>query len=164
MRIRPQIVVLYASPRDHAAVQPVFDVLTRFGVAFDRRVLSAHRTQHELIAAVDEITAEGPALFICAAGLAAHLAGLVAGRCIRPVIGLPLSRGSLNGLDALLATVQMPAGVPVATVGIDAAENAAYLALQIAGLYDDSVAEALTRQRSKVVSEYIDSYSDGHGA
>ena len=99
-------------------------------------------------------------MFICAAGLAAHLAGVVAGRCVRPVIGLPLARGPLGGLDALLATVQMPSGVPVATVGVDAAENAAYLALQIAGLYDDSVAEALTRQRDEVVSEYISANPD----
>lgn len=150
------MVVLLGSPRDHPAVRGAVDVLDEFGVASQVHALSAHRTQHALVELVDDVVERGPAVFICAAGLAAHLAGLVAGRCVLPVIGLPLSRGPLSGMDSLLSTVQMPEGVPVATVGIDAARNAGLLAVQMLGLSDATLRAALSEHRAATVVEYAD--------
>lgn len=150
----PRMAIIYASPRDRTAIEPAIAVLADFRVPYSEHVLSAHRTQRQLIQLVDEIVLQGPAIFICAAGLAAHLAGVVAGRCTLPVIGIPISRGALNGMDALLATVQMPSGVPVAAVGIDAAENAGLLALQIIALTNPDVAAQLADRRERGALEY----------
>ena len=137
------------SESDWPAMQACADVLTELGVEFEARVTSAHRTPDATASLVADAEARGCAAFICAAGMAAHLAGAVAARTLRPVIGVPLASGPLAGFDALLATVQMPGGVPVATVAVGkaGARNAAWLAAQILALEDAALARTLAAQR-----------------
>ena len=119
-------------------------------VKFEVRVSSAHRTPKETASYVEDATNRDCAVFICAAGLAAHLAGAVAAHTTRPVIGVPIDAGPLNGFDALLSTVQMPPGIPVATVAIGkpGAKNAAYLAAQILALSDAKLSAKLEEERN----------------
>lgn len=143
--------ILMGSESDWETMEHCQKMLADFGVTSDMRVLSAHRTpqavQEYLKASIDQ----GVQLFIAAAGMAAHLAGAVAAHSVRPVIGVPLDGSSLHGMDALLATVQMPAGIPVATVAIGkaGAKNAAILAVQILALQDASLNEKLLADRKK---------------
>lgn len=127
------------------------ETLAEFGVASDIKVLSAHRTPDALAAYMVEAEKNGVQLFIAAAGMAAHLAGAVASRTVKPVIGVPLDASSLGGLDSLLSTVQMPAGIPVATVAIGkaGAKNAGFLAVQILALSDPELARKISEQRKK---------------
>jgi 5-(carboxyamino)imidazole ribonucleotide mutase len=131
-----------------------FDVLRAFGVAFEARITSAHRTPEATKAYVQDAEQRGCAVFIAAAGMAAHLAGAVAAATVKPVIGVPMN-ASLDGLDALLSTVQMPAGIPVATVAIGkaGAKNAAYLAAQILSLADAPLAQRLLEERAANAQE-----------
>jgi 5-(carboxyamino)imidazole ribonucleotide mutase len=131
------------SPNDKQKVAPAEEMLSRFGVESDVRVLSAHRNPADVAAFAEGARDEGFGAVICAAGMAAHLAGVVAAHTTLPVIGLPLSGGALNGVDALYATVQMPKGVPVATVAIDGAANAGILAVQILAVSDATLAAKL---------------------
>ncbi|MDA7989791.1 MAG: 5-(carboxyamino)imidazole ribonucleotide mutase [Gammaproteobacteria bacterium] len=135
---QPFAAVLVGSKSDLPAMQATFDALEKFGVRWEARVSSAHRTPDITRRYVRDAEERGCAVFIAAAGLAAHLAGAVAAHSIRPVIGVPMEGGALNGHDALLATVQMPGGVPVACVAIGraGAVNAANLAAQIMALGD----------------------------
>ena len=127
------------------------DVLGELGIEFEVRVSSAHRTPDETAAYVDDAESRGCNVFICGAGLAAHLAGAVAARTTRPVIGVPMDSGSLSGFDALLSTVQMPPGIPVATVAVGrtGAKNAGYMAAQILALGNETLAERLLQDRSQ---------------
>ena len=129
------VAVLMGSDSDLPVMRTTFEVFDRLGIAFEARITSAHRTPDATRTYVHDAAARGCAVFIAAAGLAAHLAGAVAAETVRPVIGVPIDAGPLNGLDALLSTVQMPAGIPVATVAIGraGARNAAWLAAQISG-------------------------------
>jgi 5-(carboxyamino)imidazole ribonucleotide mutase len=127
---------------------PAAHMLERFGVEADERVLSAHRTPDEVAAFARSARQEGFAAVICGAGLAAHLAGAVAAHTTLPVIGVPLSGGTLGGIDALYSTVQMPRGVPVATVSIDGAANAAILAVEMMAVTDESLARQLVEFRA----------------
>lgn len=138
-----KVAVLMGSTNDKEQMAPAAEVLGRFGVEVEEKVLSAHRTPEEVGAFAATARDEGFAVIICGAGLAAHLAGAVAARTTLPVIGVPLSGGALEGQDALLATVQMPPGVPVATVGIDGAANAGLLAVQILAVTDNALATKL---------------------
>jgi 5-(carboxyamino)imidazole ribonucleotide mutase len=122
---------------------PVTRMLERFGVEADQRVLSAHRNPEEVAAFAKGAREAGFGVLICGAGMAAHLAGVVAAHTTLPVVGVPLSGGALSGVDALYATVQMPTGIPVATVAIDGAANAAVLAVEMLALGDERLSSAL---------------------
>ena len=143
-----RVAVLMGSPSDRERMAPAVQTLERFGVEADERVLSAHRSPDELAAFARSAREEGFAAMICGAGLAAHLAGAVAAHTTLPVIGVPLSGGPLSGQDALYSTVQMPRGIPVATVSIDGAANAAILAVEMLAVTDEKLAHQLAEFRA----------------
>ncbi|GAA4895475.1 5-(carboxyamino)imidazole ribonucleotide mutase [Ferrimonas pelagia] len=147
----PFVAVLMGSDSDLPIMQTTLDTLKSFEIPFEAKVTSAHRTPAATHAYVTDAEARGCKVFICAAGLAAHLAGAVAGITTRPVIGVPIDNGPLQGHDALLSTVMMPGGVPVATVAIGkaGAKNAGYLAAQILGVGSDALAEQVKLERAK---------------
>ena len=155
---RPFVAVLMGSDSDLPVMEEALAILKRFGIATELRILSAHRTPEVTHAYVKEANARGCAVFIAAAGLAAHLAGTVAALTIKPVIGVPMEGGPLNGVDALLSTVQMPGGVPVAcmALGKAGAKNAAYLATQILELQETVLAERLRSEREETVKNILD--------
>jgi 5-(carboxyamino)imidazole ribonucleotide mutase len=144
------VAILMGSENDWPVMEATTQVLSTFDVAFEVRVSSAHRTPAETQAYVADATSRGCSVFICAAGLAAHLAGAVAAHTVRPVIGVPIDAGPLSGLDALLSTVQMPGGIPVATVAIGkaGARNAGYLAVQMMSLAAPDLADRLQAERA----------------
>jgi len=144
-----EVTLLMGSASDWPFVRPATEVLEDLSVGVEVHVASAHRSPERTVQLVEEAEARGCRIFICAAGMAAHLAGMVAAHTLRPVLGVPLPGGVLDGVDALLSTVQMPPGVPVATlaVGTAGARNAAYLAAQIIALQRPEVAESLRRHR-----------------
>ena len=146
---KPFVAILMGSDSDLPVVQATLDTLGSLGVPYEVKITSAHRTPAATHAYVKEADSRGCAVFIAAAGLAAHLAGTVAGLTLKPVIGIPMDGGPLNGMDSLLSTVQMPGGIPVATVAIGkaGAKNAAYLAAQILALSDATIAEQLSKDR-----------------
>ncbi len=145
----PFVAVLMGSDSDLPTLQTTLDVLDRLGIPCEVKITSAHRTPSATHAYVKDADNRGCAVFIAAAGLAAHLAGTVAALTLRPVIGIPLAAGPLNGMDSLLSTVQMPGGIPVASVAIGkaGATNAAYLAAQILALSDPALRERLAAER-----------------
>lgn len=145
----PHVSILIGSRNDLSVVQPATHVLDGLGVACELRVLSAHRTPRELLAYLAEAEERGVEVFIAAAGGAAHLAGVVAAHVTGPVIGVPVPSTSLQGLDSLLSIVQMPKGVPVATVAIGGAENAALLAAQMLSLKYPALRERLEEYRKR---------------
>ena len=147
----PFVAILMGSDSDLPILRETFNELAALGVRFEARILSAHRTPDAVMQYVQKADQRGCAVFIAAAGLAAHLAGAVAANTIKPVIGIPLEAGSLGGLDALLATVQMPGGTPVActAIGKAGAKNAAHLAAQILALTDPVIAGKLTALRNE---------------
>jgi phosphoribosylaminoimidazole carboxylase PurE protein len=142
------VAIVVGSRSDLDVVTKAAALLDELGVAQELRVLSAHRAADLLDAYVTDAVARGARVFICAAGLAAHLPGVVASKTTLPVIGLPMAGQLAGGLDALLSIVQMPRGVPVATVGVGMAENAALLAAQMLGLADERIARAVTEHRA----------------
>ena len=146
-----QVGIVYGSPSDESVMKECAAVLDEFGVAYEMNAMSAHRTPGTVADYASSAAGRGLRVLIAGAGLAAHLAGAVAAHTILPVIGVPLDAGSLGGLDALLATVQMPKGVPVATVAIGkhGARNAAYLAVQILALNDATLTEQLAKRKEK---------------
>ena len=154
---KPFVAVIMGSDSDLPTVQGARDVLGKLGVPHEVKITSAHRTPAATHDYVKDAEARGCAVFIAAAGMAAHLAGTVAGLTCRPVIGVPIDAGPLNGLDALLSTVQMPAGVPVACVAIGkaGARNAGYLAAQMLALADPELAERLAREREAGAAEVL---------
>ena len=139
----PSVGILVGSKSDLPTMEKCTKRLEDLGVEHDLQVLSAHRNPEGVAEYVASAPDRGIKVFICAAGMAAHLAGAVAARTNLPVIGVPVSAGPLNGFDALLATVQMPTGVPVATVAVNGAGNAAILAAQILALSDSELAKKL---------------------
>jgi phosphoribosylaminoimidazole carboxylase PurE protein len=141
------VAIIMGSKSDLATMKPAAEVLKELGLAVVVRVLSAHRTPEQTAAFVREAAASGTKVFICGAGGAAHLAGAVAAHTTRPVIGIPISSGSLQGMDALLSTAMMPPGIPVATVAIGGAENAGLLAAQIVALTDAALAKRVAAER-----------------
>lgn len=142
------VAILMGSKSDLPVMEKTFDVLKGLGIPFEVKITSAHRTPAATHDYVMDAESRGCRVFICAAGLAAHLAGAVAGLTTRPVIGVPMN-GALDGLDALLSTVQMPGGIPVATlaIGSPGAKNAGYLAAQILGVSDDAIADRVRADR-----------------
>ena len=144
-----KVAVLMGSPNDQPKMAPATATLTEFGIEADERVMSAHRTPAAVAEFATTARQNGYAALICGAGMAAHLAGAVAANTTLPVVGVPLSGGALNGVDALYATVQMPRGIPVATVAIDGAMNAALLAVQILAVSDEGLAAKLAAARAE---------------
>ena len=141
--------IIMGSDSDLPIVRKAIDMLVSFGVPYEVHVYSAHRTPDEAGQFAADAKKNGFGVLIAAAGMAAHLAGAVAARTTLPVIGIPCKSSNLDGMDALLSTVQMPTGVPVATVAINGAGNAALLAVQILALSDDGLAEALEAKKIK---------------
>ena len=150
MFMAPVVALLMGSKSDLQKVTPAEETLAEMGVRVKTAVLSAHRQPEKLREFVSSASSEGVEVFIAAAGKAAHLPGVVASLTPLPVIGLPISSPDLGGLDALLSMVQMPRGVPVATVAIDGAVNAALLACSILALKHEGVAEALAAYRERM--------------
>ena len=154
----PFVAVLMGSDSDLATVQHTLDILDRLGVTWQVKITSAHRTPSETRAFIATAEQQGCEVFIAAAGLAAHLAGTVAAQALKPVIGIPMDGGPLNGHDALLSTVQMPGGIPVACVAIGraGARNAAYLAAQILALGNPELAQRLAQERASNAETVIE--------
>lgn len=142
-----KVAVLMGSPNDMDKMRPASETLERFGIEADVRVLSAHRNPAEVTALATSAREQGYVAFICGAGMAAHLAGVVAAHTTLPVVGVPLSGGGLNGVDALYSTVQMPKGIPVATVAIDGAMNAALLVVAMLAIGDADLEAKLVENR-----------------
>ncbi len=147
-----KVAILMGSPNDADKMRPASETLERFGVEADVRVMSAHRNPAAVAEFASTAREQGYSAFICAAGMAAHLAGAVAANTTLPVVGVPLSGGALNGTDALYATVQMPKGIPVATVAIDGAMNAALLVVQMLAITDEALAQKLTDHRHEIAN------------
>ncbi|MEC7291957.1 MAG: 5-(carboxyamino)imidazole ribonucleotide mutase [Actinomycetota bacterium] len=135
--------ILMGSTSDESKMSKAKETLEEFGIEYEWKVLSAHRNPDKVVNLVSTARENSFVAFICGAGMAAHLAGVVAAHTTLPVVGVPLSGGALNGQDALYATVQMPKGVPVATVAIDGSQNAALLVLQMIGITNTDIAEKL---------------------
>ena len=142
-----KVAILMGSASDKEKMRPAGETLEKFGIEVDERVLSAHRNPEQVTALASSARDEGYVAFICGAGMAAHLAGVVAAHTTLPVVGVPCSGGALNGVDALYSTVQMPKGIPVATVAIDGALNAALLVVEMLAINDDALAKALAEDR-----------------
>ena len=151
----PQVAIFIGSISDEETVRPCADVLKKLGITYKFTVSSAHRTPERTETLTRELEADGCQVFICAAGMAAHLAGAVAARTLKPVIGIPVTASPLCGLDALLATVQKPPGFPVATVALDkaGARNAAWLAAQILALADPNLAKRIAAERDRFTAD-----------
>jgi phosphoribosylamine--glycine ligase len=158
----PTVLLLIGSPSDAPVMQPALDVLAELGVSCELTVASAHRSPDRVRRLVEEAPARGVRVFIAGAGAAAHLAGVVAAHTTLPVIGVPIDSSPLQGLDALLATVQMPPGVPVATVAIGkaGATNAGVLAAQILALSDAELAARL-RDYKRRLAEKVEEAARG---
>jgi 5-(carboxyamino)imidazole ribonucleotide mutase len=150
-----KIGIIMGSDSDLPVVEKAFAVLEEFGVPFEVHVLSAHRTPAEAADFAKNARANGMAAIIAAAGMAAHLAGAMAANTTLPVIGIPVKSSVLDGMDALLATVQMPSGMPVATVAINGAANAALLAVQILAVENEELAEKLVAYRKKASDKVL---------
>ncbi len=142
-----KVAIVIGSDSDLGVMRKCADKLTGFGVENEIRIMSAHRTPAAACNYASAAKENGYGVIIAAAGKAAHLAGVLAAHTTLPVIGVPIKSSTLDGLDSLLSTVQMPSGVPVATVAIDGAENAAILAVQILSVYDDELAAKLAQMK-----------------
>ncbi len=141
--------ILMGSPNDADKMKAASETLESFGIEADVRVLSAHRNPHDVVELVSGAREAGYCAFICGAGMAAHLAGVTAAHTTLPVVGVPLSGGAINGVDALYSTVQMPKGIPVATVAIDGSLNAALLVVEMLAISDPELEKALLVDRDR---------------
>lgn len=151
-----KIAIVMGSDSDLPVMEKCISKVKEFGVPFEVRVLSAHRTPAEAKEFAASLRKNGFGVVICAAGKAAHLAGAFAANTTLPVIGIPVKSSTLDGLDALLSTVQMPSGMPVATVAIDGAENAALLALQILAVSDEEIADKYETMRKQATEKVLE--------
>jgi 5-(carboxyamino)imidazole ribonucleotide mutase len=153
----PQVALLIGSPSDRETMAPCAEVLESLGISYRFTVTSAHRTPERTESLVRTLEEEGCQVFICAAGLAAHLAGAVAARTVKPVLGVPVNASSLGGMDALLSTVQMPPGFPVGTLALDkpGAKNAAWMAAQILALQEPGLAEKISGARERMQEDVL---------
>ena len=150
-----KVAVIMGSDSDFPTVKGCIKTLKSFGIEVEVRVMSAHRTPEAAAEFSKTARDNGFGVIIAAAGKAAHLAGVLAAHTVLPVIGIPIKSSTLDGLDALLATVQMPKGIPVATVAIDGADNAAYLAVQMLALSDETLAQKLMDFKVKMAEEVM---------
>ena len=144
-----KVAVIMGSASDYDVMSQAIEILEQFGVSYEKRIVSAHRTPDLLVEYAKTAKSRGFEVIIAGAGGAAHLPGMVASMTALPVIGVPVKSRALNGLDSLLSIVQMPAGVPVATVAIDGAKNAGLIAISILALQDEKLAVALDEFRNK---------------
>ena len=151
-----RVAVVMGSKSDLAKVEPAILILKEFGVETDVRCLSAHRAHNELCEFIHEANNNGTEVIIAAAGMAAALPGAIAAQTVIPVIGVPISGSTLDGIDALLSIAQMPPGVPVATVAINGSKNAAYLALQIIGNKYQNIKELLLKHRQEMNKQALE--------
>ena len=142
--------IVMGSTSDLPKLEPAISILKSFGVTVDVRCLSAHRAHAGLSAFIEEANSNGTEVFIAGAGMAAALPGVVASQTVLPVIGVPISGSTLDGMDALFSIVQMPPGIPVATVAINGGKNAAYLALQIMAVKHPEIREGLLKHRAEI--------------
>ena len=145
-----KVAVIMGSDSDWPVVKGTCAQLKALDIPFEAHILSAHRTPAEAAAFAKNAKANGFGVILCAAGMAAHLAGAFAANTTLPVIGIPMKGGAMDGLDALLATVQMPSGIPVATVALNGAKNAAVLAAQMLAIHDARIAALLAEDREKM--------------
>lgn len=152
---KPLVGIVMGSDSDITIMQKAAEVLKDFSVGYEMRILSAHRVPNKLKEFISESEKKGIKVFIAGAGLAAHLPGVVAAYTTLPVIGVPLKSGALNGFDSLLSIVQMPPGVPVATVAIDGSKNAALLALQILATKEELIADKLKDYKKEMESTVL---------
>lgn len=150
-----KVAVIMGSDSDLPVVEKAFGVFKEYGVPFEVHVYSAHRTSEEAGKFAQEAEENGFGVLIAAAGKAAHLAGAIAAHTVLPVVGIPVKSSTLDGLDALLSTVQMPSGIPVATVAIDGAQNAALLAVQILAVSDEDLRKKLTESRRAAAEKVL---------
>jgi 5-(carboxyamino)imidazole ribonucleotide mutase len=145
-----KVAVMMGSKNDGEKMAPAAEMLERFGIEADVRVLSAHRNPEEVVELVSGAREAGYVAFICGAGMAAHLAGVVAAHTTLPVVGVPIASGALNGVDSLYSTVQMPPGIPVATVAINGSKNAALLVVEMLAIHDEELARQLAEYREEI--------------
>ena len=145
-----KVAVIMGSANDLNVVKKAADRLGEMNIPYEMRVMSAHRTAGDVLEFARNARSEGFGVIIACAGMAAHLAGFIAANTTLPVIGVPLKSNALDGMDALLATVQMPTGIPVAAVAVDGAANAAILAAEILALSDECIAERLVKMRDEM--------------
>ena len=148
-----KVAVIMGSDSDWPVVKGACAQLKEFGIPFEAHILSAHRTPAAAADFARNARANGFGVLICAAGMAAHLAGTFAGNSTLPVIGIPMKGGAMDGLDALLSTVQMPSGIPVATVAVGGAKNAAVLAAEILAVSNDALAAKLDKARENMAEQ-----------
>ena len=145
-----KVAILMGSHKDADKMAPASNVLEEFGVEHEVHVMSAHRTPDRVADFATTARANGYGVIICGAGKAAHLAGAVAAHSTLPVIGVPIAAGGLGGMDSLLSTVQMPTGIPVATVAVDSSANAGYLAVAMLAMTDEALAGKLAGYRESL--------------
>ena len=145
-----RVAIIMGSTSDLPKVEPAIEILKKYNVKTDVRCLSAHRAHDKLVEFIKEANENGTEVIIAAAGMAAALPGVIASQTVLPVIGVPISGSNLDGLDALLSIVQMPSGIPVATVAINGSKNAAVLALQILGNKYNCIKEKLIQERNEM--------------
>ncbi len=151
-----KVAIVMGSDSDYKIVEKTEKILKEFGVSVEVRVISAHRTPHRALEFATEAEKRGFEVIIGAAGKAAHLPGVLAALTILPVIGLPIKSSTMDGLDSLLSIVQMPKGIPVATVAIDGAENAALLAVQILSIKYEGLKEKMRKYRLEMEKEVVE--------
>ena len=152
----PDVALIMGSPKDAKLVEGAKKVLDRFGVSYEVKVLSAHRTPDALREYVERFEKSGGKVIVAFAGWAAHLAGVIASYTVLPVIGVPLATSALGGFDALLSMVQMPKGVPVAVVAVNAAENGALLAVHMLSLSDERLKDKLRNYRKEMAEAILE--------
>lgn len=150
-----KVAILMGSDSDLPIVRGAINTLKGFDIPVEVHVMSAHRTPSQACNFASNAASNGFGVIICAAGKAAHLAGVIAAHTILPVIGIPIKSSTLDGLDALLSTVQMPKGIPVATVAIDGADNAAILAAQMLGIYDETLSHKIQQMKIDMEQEVV---------
>lgn len=150
-----KVALIMGSDSDFPNLEGCVKVLKEFGIEVEARVMSAHRTPAIAMEFASNAKANGFGVIIAAAGKAAHLAGVIAAHTTLPVIGIPIKSSTLDGLDALLATVQMPTGIPVATVAINGGDNAGLLAVQMLGIEDEEIAEKLAKYKEDMVKKVV---------
>ena len=156
----PLVGIIMGSKSDWNTMKAACDVLDEFGVPYEKFVISAHRTPEKAIEYASSARERGLKVIITGAGGAAHLAGITAAKTTLPVIGIPIKSAALNGLDSLLSIVQMPGGIPVATVAIDGAKNGGLLAVEILGAFDENIAAQLAEYRRTMEKKVLESILD----
>ncbi|MCQ2265294.1 MAG: 5-(carboxyamino)imidazole ribonucleotide mutase [Bacteroidales bacterium] len=158
--MKPLVGIIMGSKSDWNTMKAACDVLDEFNVPYEKFVISAHRTPEKAIEYASTARERGLKVIITGAGGAAHLAGITAAKTTLPVIGIPIKSAALNGLDSLLSIVQMPGGIPVATVAIDGAKNGGLLAVEILGAFDEKIAAQLKDYRVEMEKKVLDSTLD----